>query len=379
MNRRHLLAAGLAVAAAPRMAFAAPAFHTRWSVRGSEGFDALCFLGPLSGKPFYASYYTAELADFLPRFPKPAAAALATLQAAADARGVLLGPTLCLLFSGGADATLDDLIANLDAAETRLKPAYRASAYWDADDWAAFTAGRPLIRAVLAGLREADFPGLRRRFVAGKLAARIPALKTRVAGLDVIGEQQRLLGRPLPPSLEIILLWFSKPHGIRVQGQRFLTHVDYPDQIVLRNAAHEVFHPPFPMQGPAARAALAVLGADPLIGRIVAEHDPAFGYNSLPGYFEEDTVQALEQVVSERLGFASPPASRWKADDGMHVLAAGLYGLLKADGFDRTGGRIEAWIGAAAAGAGLAPGPLHAAAAAVLQVPPDGLWPRKLA
>ena len=241
MNRRHLLALGLA-AAAPLPALAAP-FRTRWAVRGSEGFDALCFLGPLSGKPFYARNYPAELADFQPRFPKAAAEALATLQADADARGALLGPTLCLLFSGGADATLGDLIADLDAAETRLRPAYQASAYWGADDWAAFLAARPLIRTVLAGLREADFPGLRRRFVAEKLAVRIPALQARVAGLDMIGEQQRLLGRPLAPSLEIILLWFSKPHGIRVQGQRFLTHVDYPDQIVLRNAAHEVFHP----------------------------------------------------------------------------------------------------------------------------------------
>ena len=117
-----------------------------------------------------------------------------------------------------------------------------------------------------------------------------------------IAEQERLLGHPLKPTIEVILLWFSKPHGIRIQGQRFLSHVAYPDEIVIRIAGHEILHPPFPMDGAAAKAALSVLGADPLFTRIVAEHDPTFGYNSLEGVLNEDTVQALDQIIAERLG-----------------------------------------------------------------------------
>jgi hypothetical protein len=129
------------------------------------------------------------------------------------------------------------------------------------------------------------------------------------------------------------------------------------------------------MDGPAAKAALAVLGRDALLTRIVAEHDKAFGYNSLEGLLNEDTVQALEQIVSERLGVAVPAAARWsKADGGMHVLAAGLYGLLKAEGYDRTGGNIANWMQDAARTGKLAPASLHAAAAGVLQLPQDRLW-----
>ena len=58
----------------------------------------------------------------------------------------------------------------------------------------------------------------------------------------------------------------------------------------------------------------------------------------------------------------------------MHVLAAGLYGLLKADGYDRTGGDIEAWMGRAVRAGRLAPASLHAAAAQVLEKPADQLW-----
>jgi hypothetical protein len=236
--------------------------------------------------------------------------------------------------------------------------------------------GRDDLLAVLRGLRDADFPDLRRRFIGPRLEARVPALSTRLATLDVIAEQERLIGHPLDPGIEIILLWFSKPHGTRIQGQRFLSHVDYPDELTIRIAAHEILHPPFAMDGRTAKAAIALLERDPLLSRIVAEHDRAFGYNTMEGLLNEDTVQALDQLISERLSVARPAATRWaEADDGMHVLAAGLYGMLKAEGYDRRGGNIEHWMADAVKTGKLAPERLHAAAARVLGRPADQLWP----
>ena len=58
----------------------------------------------------------------------------------------------------------------------------------------------------------------------------------------------------------------------------------------------------------------------------------------------------------------------------MHILAAGLYGMLKAEGYDRTGGNIERWMADAVKTGKLAPGRLHAAAAKVLEKPVDQLW-----
>lgn len=378
MNRRQLFLTAAALAATSATPVLAAPIRTQWKVSLSEGFDALCFLGPLSGKDFYARYYKDELAEILPRMPKPAMEAMASLQAEADKENQLLGPGLCTLMSGAWLDTLDAVIAALDVAETSILPSYKASAYWDQKDWDQFIARRPRIRLVLDGLRQAGFVALRQKMLAPTAETRLPALRQKLAGYDVIAEQERLLGRPLDASLEIVLLWFNKPHGIRVQGQRFITGIVWPDEIVLRNAAHEVLHPPFPMDGPAAKAALAVLEKDALLTKIVAEHDPAFGYNSLEGLLNEDMVEALEQIVSERLGFAVEPAKRWEqADDGMHVLAAGLYGLLKADGYDRTGGDLESWTIAAAMSGKLAPTSLHARAAEVLKRPVDGLWPVK--
>lgn len=374
MNRRQLLAAATA-AALPLPAHAA--VRTQWTVRGSEGFDALCFLGPLAGKPLYTRYYEAELAAFRPKFPAQAQAALDGLQKAADARGWLLAPGLCTLLSAAPDRTLDDVILAVREAETRVLPGYRASQYWNPETWGGLVAYRATLLTVLEGLKAAGFPEFRRGFVGARLDTKVPALLARLATMDVIAEQERLIGRKLDPSIEIVLLWFSKPHGTRVQGQRFLSHMDYPDELTIRIAGHEILHPPFPMDGPTAKAAIATLEKDPLMMRILKEHDPAFGYNTMEGIVNEDTVEALDQIIAERLGVSIPPAKRWaQADDGMHVFAAAVYGMLKAEGFDRTGGNVETWMAQAVKAGKLAPERLHAAAAKVLETPPDKLWPR---
>ncbi|WP_056454142.1 hypothetical protein [Brevundimonas sp. Root1279] len=256
-----------------------------------------------------------------------------------------------------------------------LRPPFEASVYWDEADWARFMAGRADLITVLTAMRDSDFPAWLKTLTAAD-AGRVDSLAARFATLDIISEQERLLGRPLDPEIEVDLLWFCKPHGVRVQGQRFIGHYTYDDAVMVKVAAHEILHPPFPMDGPTAKACLAVLAADPLFARILAEKDKGTGYNDLEGILNEDVCQALDQIIQERLGIVqAAPAARWtRADQGMHVLAAGLYGWFKVDGYDRTGGNLEAWMSAAAASGRLSPGQLHPMAAAVLNKPVDQLW-----
>lgn len=138
------------------------------------------------------------------------------------------------------------------------------------------------------------------------------------------------LGHTFAPEIDITVLLFSKPHGIKVKGQRFLQSADYDVPTTVQIAAHGLLHPPIPMEGPAALKALAVFGRDPLIPRIATEHDPRWAYTTAEGLFNEDLCRALDQIVSEELGVWRNPADRWrKADDGIHVMAAGFYGLLR--------------------------------------------------
>lgn len=383
MDRRAFLsAAGLALGTLPfaAQALAQAAPRTRWEVTSSDGFDAIAFLGPLSGKPIHADRYKEELAAFLPRYPAAAKTALDRAQAKADAAGKLLWPTLANFLSYGPTDRIDDLLASLEAPETRVLPAFRASSHWDQAAWDFVDANRQDLRAALAGLRDADFVSFRRQLVADRLKTRPAELAAALARYDVIAEQERLIGRPLMPTITVVLLWFSKPMAASVGVQRSLSHFDYANENVVRIVAHEMLHPPFPMDGPTAKAALAVLDKDPLMVRVLKEHDPSFGYNSMEGILNEDTVEALDQIVSERLGVARDPAERWaKADGGMHVLAAALYGMLKAEGYDRTGGNIERWMAEAAATGKLSPQRIATFAGQVTRTAPDKLWPRAAA
>ena len=70
MNRRTFLAAALALPAMPALAQTAkPPIRTRWNVIGSEGYDAIAFLGALTGRDLYQRYYAAAVDAFAPKLP----------------------------------------------------------------------------------------------------------------------------------------------------------------------------------------------------------------------------------------------------------------------------------------------------------------------
>lgn len=376
MDRRLFLAAALgSLVPFPGFAQQRPPMRTRWKVRTSLGFDAIAFLGPLSGESLYRSYYAADADAFAPRLPEAVRKDSPALWQEAGKTVGLLGPSLSVALPAGADADLETLIATLAAPEARILPAYKASRYWSEADWRWYLANLPRLRRVFEAMRDAGFAAFRAERTAD-IAARAATLEASLGDFDVIRLQERVTGRTFDPEIEVVLLHFCKPHGIKVQGQRFLQAADWNVTITVRNAAHEMLHPPVAMDGAAAKAALAMLAKDPLIPRIVKEHDPRWGYTTLEGIFDEDLVEALDQLISERLGVARNPADRWRqADDGIHVLAAGFYALLRQDKWIEAGGSIEQWLADAAAKGRLAPDVLHPAAARVLERPVDRLWP----
>jgi hypothetical protein len=264
----------------------------------------------------------------------------------------------------------------LRSRKTAILPNYRASSYWSESDWSWFDRAAPRIDAILSAMRDAGFAAFWRERVGLDLERRIAEISQALAGFDVITWQEKLTARSFDPQIQIVLLQFAKPHGIKVQGQTFLQSADYDIPTTVRIAAHEMLHPPMPMDGPAASAALAALERDPLMLKIVREHDPGWGYTTLKGLLDEDLVQALDQLISEALGVARNPPDRWRRyDDGIHVIAAGLYGLLREDRWIESGGSIEQWLANVVRQGRLKPQIFHPVAARVLERPVTALWP----
>ncbi len=381
MHRRTVLAGSLALLASRTVSAldgGSPTHRTRWSVRPSEGLDAISFLQPLSGRSLYTEPYAEELKAFAPRLPLEVRADVPRLWAEAEKAGVgLLAPELDVILSSGRNGdTLDAVLAGLETPERNLLPAYRGSPYWEQETWAWLMGARERLTAVFRAMKTAGFARFREQQAGRALAERVTSVQRDLGEFDVIAWQEKLTGHSFDPTINIVLLLFCKPHGIRVQGQTFLQAYDYDIPTTVRIAAHEMLHPPVPMHGAVARAALAVISKDSLLTRIVRDHDPRWGYTTLEGLLNEDLCQALDQLISEELGVGRNPAKRWReSDDGMHVLAAGLYGYLRDDRWEQHGGSIERWLGETVAGGRLDPERLHAAAAAVLERPVTRLWP----
>ncbi|HVZ41558.1 MAG TPA: hypothetical protein VHI13_19915 [Candidatus Kapabacteria bacterium] len=309
---------------------------THWQLEPSFLFDALCFLNVLTGDEFYVRYYREEYGAFAPRITPAAGDALALLaRTVKEEGGGIISAFLTLCFSATDARTLMDAraaIVRSDAMRARLQ----ATPYYSDEGWEMFRAiGAPL-DVLLRFLEEVGFEEYWHARALPRIRESIAAIERELPAYNVVCEVERHLGVPLSSNtITILLLYFSRPHGIRITGTRFITDAAYPLAIVLRNAVHEMLHPPYDLlQDVALSTAVEELRGDRFLMDAVLNHDPAYGYNSFHGYLEEDCVQAIEQIINERFGIGLDPHERWRtADGGMHVLAAVLYDAMREEGF----------------------------------------------
>jgi hypothetical protein len=217
-----------------------------------------------------------------------------------------------------------------------MKSSLRQTVYFNEGGWRLFQSVRGELRTILASLKEMGFADYWMQHLLPRLTQEAAALESWLAKYDVAAEVEAHLGFALPSDrITVYLLHFARPHGIRVTGSRFIADVSYPFLEVLRNAVHEMLHPPFFLsRDRELRAALKALEGDAFLMGIIRHHNPSFGYNSFDSFVEEDCVRALEQVIGERLQIGRDARRRWKEeDDGIHVLAAVLYGLMKQENY----------------------------------------------
>jgi len=239
---------------------------------------------------------------------------------------------------GEAAEDLDRLIAAVTDPELLVSAMRERSPHRNETDDRLFRSVRPALLAVLAGLRAAGLACWWAEHAAPDLARRCGELQGSFADYDLVPLVERYTGvRFEARAVELCVLRWAAPHGIRVTGTRFLTDIRYEADRVLNIAVHELLHPPWP-DGHPVKGHLDALAADPFLA---ARFAPAAGYNTWDSYAEEDAAQALDKFLNIQLGrnTRGDPAARWTtADDGMHVLALLLYDTVRRGGFDPAAG-----------------------------------------
>jgi hypothetical protein len=378
-TRRRMLGGAVALlslgADARSAAAAPPGFHaaTDWTLQASEAYDALCFLNVLSGDPFYLPYYRKENDAFAPKVTASVREALGGISKEIKGRGGILSAFLCLHISAASPSTVEDVLGSLEEP-TALREALKSTSYYTDAGWRQLLKIRPALRVVLGFLKETGFVDDWRRSVLPRVEAAVQRLKPALASQNVVGEVEAALGKPLSSNaITVYLLHYNQPHGMRLTGARFVANLAWPLRVTLQNAAHELMHPPYELKGDAGmREVLAALRRDPFLMERVNRHNPSFGYNTLESFVEEDCVRALDQLVTEKLGMAGEPRQRWREeDDGMHVLAAALYSLMKEERYPAGGETFRDFLVRMVRGGKLGPGRVRALYEA-FYLPPAG-------
>lgn len=346
----------------------AGAVETEWRVESAPGLDAIFLLSAATGDRLQERFYADEIAWVQSNLDSDA---LEAFQGVADTMrdqmDLLPGPALALAFSGCSYQRLEQVIA---AAEdpSCIQAALQGTPYYDPETWPGIESGiMPAVAIALNGLDAAGYKAWYAKRFGSTIAKSVAEHKTTLAPYDVVPANERYLGRELDPEIYIVLMKFTGSYGARMLGQRFVTRYDYAPEIQLRTATHEFFHPPFDEGDPELWELLEPIETDPWVASIVENADPVYGYKTFRAIVDEDSAQALEQLVSERLGFAVDPGEEWAENDGgMHMFAAALYHAMIEDSFAQSGGVYHEWLKSALRRGVLAPGDIRRRAAEVV-------------
>ena len=313
-----------------------PADTTDWELTPSFKYDALCFVNILTGDEFYLKYYQSEYDKFKDKITPEAAAALADLRKKIkEEKGTIISAWLCLYFSSVEDETIPEMLKTLDDTEI-LKTNFKQTPYYSEEGWEMFESVRDDLRIILNFLKEIKFDEYWNENIYVKVQTKADEFRKEVLQYNIIGNVEDHLGFKLSSNkITVYLLYYSQPHGIKITGTRFLTDIAWPFSILIRTATHEMMHPPFDLKNDTLLIeSINKLKSEEFFMDKVLNHNPSFGYNSLEGFVEEDCVQAMDQIINEKLGIATDAKKRWQqSDDGMHVLAIALYTLMKEENF----------------------------------------------
>ena len=320
---------------------------TRWIIEPSFKYDLLCLINILTGDPFYLRHYQRVYEDFLPKLTLEVKKSIENLRRIVqDEYKSIISANLCLIFSATSDENIPEMIRTIHHPED-MKKKMQQTPYYDEDTWPMFESIKDDLEYILQFLQSINIYRYWKNSILPKIKEKIDDIVKELPKYDVILEDEKVLGEKLSSNeITVYILHFVRPHGIKITGTRFLNCDIWPFAMVVRTATHEMLHPPYDFEtDQELRETLETLKDDEFLMDKVLNHNPSFGYNTFKGFIEEDCVQALDQIASEKLNIGKDPQKRWKEnDDGMHVFAIALYMSMKEEKYNRTGEKFRDFL-----------------------------------
>lgn len=318
---------------------------TVWDLTPSFKYDVICFLNTLVGDEYYLRFYQRDYDAIKGKFTPEVKEALQVLSEVRDERKIIISATLSSVFSKTDDETLDDMIATLNSDDDTI---WGIDANTPAEDKQKMDMVKKELVVVCSFLKDIDFHKYWTDNILPKVKERIQTLKAEGAmDHDVIPEIEKYTGIKLSSdTITMYLSYFSQPHGISLGNNHFITDISNDTNTILRNAVHEMMHPPFNPKDEAFKGARSKLADDTFIQKMMAKQDSTHGYSTYESYFEENCVDALETTICEKFDLLPSTGVDYikQQDGGIDGLGSAIYSLIKQEDYTKTGESFEAFI-----------------------------------
>lgn len=309
---------------------------TKWKIVPSFRYDMCCFLNILTGDPYYREHYPDEPNPYENELtPNVKQAVDSLFKKLKTDNGIIISAWLCLYFSAIEGEEIDDIIQAVKDPRY-LKENFSKTTYYDDESWDIFLSVKDELLTIFGFLKENDFKKYWSENVLPRIEKRIEKEKAGIDKYDVIAQNELMLGAKLPSdTITVYMLYYNRPHGIKITGMRFITSIQWPFEITIRTSGHEMMHPPYDYKNDEElRSVIQSFAKDEFVMDKVNNHNKSLGYNDLEGLFEEDCVQSMDQIINERLGISNDPGKRWQeSDEGIHVIAIALYQIMKEENY----------------------------------------------
>ena len=168
-----------------------------------------------------------------------------------------------------------------------------------------------------------------------------------IANYDIVPEIEKYLGHKLSDNqITLYLIYFAKPHGMKIAGTQYITDISNDFETILANAIHEMMHPPFSAENPRFTAARAKLVDDAFFQKNFANRNASYGYPTYEGFFEENCVDALEVVIREKFDLIKEGPRNYfrNHDGGADGLGAAIYSLIQQEDYVSKGESFEEFL-----------------------------------
>ena len=291
----------------------------------SYNMDMLCFLNIMTADEFFVKKHKAAFEIWYPQLSEATKSKMCEF---ITKRGnSMLSPTITLFISSLNDFNNRNLIDMLGSFQEIENSMNKTPYIFDDEEFETYFSF--FSTTVIPLISELEEKGFRDFWEKEKL----PGIKEKCAEID-----KRLADTKIDDLLNcfrnmesadcvIYLCSFTDPYGIKLCGNNLITDVSYSLDIILSNATHELFHPPYETNK--VKDYVQMLFDLPWVKEAFDKQDPNSGYNTMEGFIEENIVEALGIFTAVKIGANIEPFEYFKKHDGgSHVISPHFYQYL---------------------------------------------------